>query len=84
MGTDRHKMEHVLAGAADRKKAFALMNNALLLFFKAWPNQLKRNEIKLCYCKKDKHNWLQPLNCSVACPYNSDTSSDCTDIEEIK
>lgn len=92
-GSGRHMMEHVLAGAESLKKAksiqeaqkaFASTCDALLPFFKSWPNQLKRNELKMCQCKNDEHCWLQPLNCSVACPYNSDTSSDCSDIEEAK
>ncbi|MBI2472403.1 MAG: hypothetical protein HYV59_14375 [Planctomycetes bacterium] len=92
-GAGRHMMEHVRAGVEGLKKArniqeaqgaLLAISNSLIPFFKAWPNQLKRNELKLCYCRKDEHSWLQPLNCSVACPYNSDTSSNCTDIEEIK
>jgi len=92
-GAGRHMMEHVQAGAESLKKARNIqetqeallsISDSLIPFFKAWPNQLKRNELKLCYCRKDEHAWLQPLNCSVACPYNSDTSSNCTDIEEIK
>lgn len=92
-GAGRHMMEHVQAGAENLKKAknieeaqgaLLAISNSLIPFFKAWPNQLKRNELKLCYCRKDGHSWLQPLNCSVACPYNSDATSNCTDIEEIK
>ena len=92
-GAGRHMVQHVLAGAEGLKRAkstkesqeaFASISDALLPFFKSWPNQLKRNELKMCQCKNDGHCWLQPLNCSVACPYNSDTSSDCSDIEEVK
>lgn len=92
-GAGRHMMQHVQAGAEGLKKAkniqeaqeaLLAITDSLIPFFKAWPNQLKRNGLKRCYCRKDKHDWLQPLNCSVACPYNSNTSSDCTDIEEVK
>jgi len=92
-GAGRHMMDHVQAGAEGLKKArniqeaqgaLLAISNSLIPFFKAWPNQLKRNELKLCYCRKDKHSWLQPLNCSVVCPYNSDATFNCTDIEEIK
>ncbi|MBI2469996.1 MAG: DUF3347 domain-containing protein [Planctomycetes bacterium] len=92
-GAGRHMMQHVIAGAESLKRAkstkesqeaFASISDALLPFFKSWPNQLKQNELKMCQCKNDGHCWLQPLNCSVACPYNSDTSSDCSDIEEVK
>ncbi len=92
-GAGRHMMQHVLSDAEGLKKAkniqeaqdaLLAISDSLIPFFKTWPNQLRRNELKLCYCRKDEHSWLQPLNCSVACPYNSDTSSDCIDIEEIK
>lgn len=92
-GAGRHMMDHIQAGAESLKKArniqeaqgaLLAITDGLIPFFKAWPNQLKRNKLKLCYCKKDGHSWLQPLNFPVACPYNSDTSYDCTDIEEVK
>ncbi len=92
-GAGRHMMQHVQSGADDLKNvknmqdaqaALLAINDSLIPFFKAWPNQLKRNELKLCYCRKDEHAWVQPLNCSVTCPYNSDTSSNCSDIEEVK
>ncbi len=92
-GAGRHMMQHVQAGADDLKNlknmqeaqaALLAINNSLIPFFKAWPNQLKRNELKLCYCKKDENFWLQPLNCALACPYNSDNSSMCPDITEVK
>ncbi len=92
-GAGRHMMQHVLAGAEDLKKtksvqdaqkAFASISDALLPFFKAWPNQLKRNELKMCQCKNDGHCWLQPQNCSYACPYPVDQAKMCSDIEEIK
>lgn len=92
-GAGRHMMEHVLAGAEDLKKAksvqeaqkaFASISEALLPFFKSWPNQLKRNELKMCQCKHDGHCWLQPLNCASACPHSADQGKVCTDIEEVK
>ena len=92
-GSGRHMMEHVLASAESLKKAksiqeaqkaFASTSDALLPFFKSWPNQLKRNELKMCQCKNDGHCWLQPQNCSSACPYSADQAKMCSDIEEIK
>lgn len=92
-GAGRDMMEHIQEGAEGLKKARdiqeargALMaiTDSLIPFFKAWPNQLKRNKLKLFYCMKDGHHWLQPLNCSVACPYNSDISFDCIDIDKVK
>ena len=92
-GAGRHMMQHVLAGAEDLKKAksvqdaqkaFASMSDALLPFFKSWPNQLKRNELKMGQCKNDGHCWLQPQNCSSACPYSADQAKVCSDIEEVK
>lgn len=92
-GAGRHMMEHVLAGAEDLKKAksvqeaqkaFASISDALLPFFKSWPNQLKRNELKMCQCKHDGHCWLQPQNCASACPHSADQGKLCTEIEEVK
>jgi len=92
-GAGRHMMQHVLAGAEDMKKAksvqeaqkaFASTSDALLPFFKSWPNQLKRNELKMCRCKNNGHCWLQPQNCTSACPYSADQAKMCSDIEEIK
>ena len=92
-GAGRHMMQHVHAGAEDLKKAksvqdaqkaFASISDALSPFFKAWPNQLKRNELKMCQCKNDGHCWLQPQNCSSACPYSADQAKMCSDIEEVK
>ncbi|HHT9113832.1 MAG: hypothetical protein HZA47_12595 [Planctomycetes bacterium] len=91
-GAGRHMMQHVLAGADDLKKAksvqeaqkaFASMSDALLPFFKSWPNQLKRNELKLCRCKNG-HCWLQPENCLKICPYSPTELKTCSDIEEVK
>ena len=92
-GTGRHMMQHVLAGAEDLKKAksvheaqkaFASISDGLLPFFKSWPNQLKRNELKMCECKHDGLCWLQSQNCTSACPYSTDQEKMCSDIEEIK
>lgn len=91
-GAGRHMMQHVLESAENLKKAqgiqeaqeaFASMNNALLPFFKSWPNQLKRNELKMCRCKNG-HCWLQPQNRSSACPYSEDQAKICLNIEEVK
>lgn len=92
-GAGRHMMEHVLAGAEDlekikniqdAQKAFASISDALLPFFKSWPNQLKRNELKMCQCEHAGHCWLQPLNHSDACPHCADQAKTYSDIEEIK
>lgn len=92
-GAGRHMMQHVLAGAEDMKKAksvqdvqksFASISDGLLPFFKSWPNQLKRNELKMCQCKHDGHCWLQPQNWTSACPYSTDQTKMCSDIEELK
>ncbi|MBI5307593.1 MAG: DUF3347 domain-containing protein [Planctomycetes bacterium] len=92
-GAGRHMMQHVLSGAEalkktksvqDAQKAFASMSEALLPFFKSWPNQLKQNELKLCRCKIDGHCWLQPQNGASACPYSADQANKCSDIEEVK
>jgi hypothetical protein len=92
-GAGRHMMQHVLAGAESLKRArstkesqevFASISDVLLPFFNSWPNQLKRNELKMCQCKNDGHCWLQSLNCSSACPYSADQAKICSDIEEVK
>ncbi|MCK6467054.1 MAG: hypothetical protein L6Q53_02500 [Candidatus Brocadia sinica] len=92
-GAGRHMMEHVHAGAEglekaqniqDAQKAFVSVSDALLPFFKSWPNHLKRNELKMCQCKHDGHCWLQPQNHPDACPYSADQAKMCSDIEEIK
>jgi len=92
-GAGRHMMQHVLAGAESLKRAkstkesqeaFASISDALLPFFKSWPNQLKRNELKMCQCKNDGHCWLQPQKLSPVCPYTSSGTFVCSDIEEVK
>lgn len=92
-GASRHMMEHVLTGAEGLKKAksvqesqkaFASMSNALLPFFKFWPNQLKQNKLKMCRCKNDGYCWLQPQKGVSVCPYSTDQAKMCLDIEEIK
>ena len=92
-GAGRHMMEHVFEGAEglrkaknlqEAQKAFASTSDALLPFFKSWPNQLKRNELKMCRCKNDGYCWLQPQNCSSVCPYSADVAKMCSDTEEIK
>lgn len=92
-GAGRHMMQRVLAGAEDMKKAksvqdaqksFASISDGLLPFFKSWPNQLKRNELKMCQCKSEGYCWLQPQNSTSACPYSTDQTKMCSDIEEVK
>ncbi len=90
-GAGRRMMQHVFQGAEELKNAdclhetqcaFTSISNALFIFFKSWPNQLKRNELKLYWCKKDGHYWLQPQNLSPVCPYAA--TGACSDIEEVK
>ena len=92
-GAGRHMMQHVFAGAEDMKKAksvqdaqksFASISEGLLPFFKSWPNQLKRNELKMCQCKNGGHFWFQPQNWTSACPYSADQANICAEIEEVK
>ena len=92
-GTGRRMMQHILQGAEELKNADCLhetqtaytsITNALLKYFKSSPDQLKRNELKLYWCKKDGYYWLQPQNLSPICPYASNESSVCTEIEEVK
>ncbi len=92
-GAGRHMMQHVLAGAEalkktksvqDAQKSFASISEALLPFFKSWPNQLKRSELKMYRCKNDGYSWLQPQNGAFACPYSTDRTKICSDIEEVK
>jgi len=91
-GAGRHMMEHVLEGAEDMKKAksiqdaqkaFFSISNALVPFFKSWPNQLKRNELKLCLCKNG-HCWFQPQHLPHVCPYTSEESGICSDIDKVE
>ena len=92
-GPGNHMMQHVLEGAEnllkakniqEAQKAFASISDAILPFFKSWPNQLKRNELKMCQCKNDGHCWLQPQNLSPVCPYTSSGTFVCSEIEEVK
>jgi len=91
-GSGRHMMEHIIQGAESLKKAeglrkaqkaFASISDDIIPFFKSWPNQLNRNEIKLYQCKEHGHYWLQPQDISPACPYTLDRSLNCSDIEEV-
>lgn len=91
-GSGRHMMERIIQGAENLKKAeglrkaqkaFASISDAIIPFFKSWPNQLNRNEIKLYQCKEHGHYWLQPQDISPACPYTLDKSLNCSDIEEV-
>jgi len=89
-GPGKHMMQHVLEGAESLKiaknvnesqEAFTSISNALLSFFKSWPNQLIRNRLKVCRCKNG-HQWLQPGNSPTTCPYSLNKSSLCLTIEE--
>jgi len=89
-GSGRHMMQHILQGAEELKnadslhevcEAFTSISNALFPFFKSWPNQLKHNELKLYWCKKDGYYWFQPQNLSPSCPYA--ITGACSDIEEV-
>ena len=92
-GAGRHMMDHILKGGQklrqaedlqEMQEAFAIISDALIPFFKPWPNQLKSNKIKLYQCKEHGHYWLQPQDFSLVCPYVSIKSSNCTDVEEVE
>jgi hypothetical protein len=91
-GAGRHMMDHILQGTRRLRKAeglqemqeaFAIISDAIIPFFRSWPNQLNRNEIKLYQCKEHGHYWLQSQDTSPACPYTLDKSLNCSDIEEV-
>ena len=84
-------MQHVIQGAEELMNAedaheihggFASISNALFLFFKLLPNQLRYLETKLYWCEKDGYYWLQPQKQPPVCPYG--TSAACSSIEEVK
>lgn len=84
----RHMMLHILQGAAILKKsenlqeaqdAFFLISEAIVPFFKSWPNQLKQFELKLYRCKDSGYHWLQPKGLPPVYPY----TLDCRDIEGV-
>lgn len=90
-GSGRHMMEHIIQGAEslrkaegirEAKNAFASISDDIIPFFKSWPNQLNRNEIKLYQCKEHGHYWLQPQNLSPVCPYAYDETTRCSNIIE--
>nr|MBC8555200.1 hypothetical protein [Candidatus Brocadiales bacterium] len=92
-GSGRHMMKHVLQGAESLKQAkdlreiqeaFISINDAIIPFFKSWPNQLKHNRIKLYQCEEDGRCWLQPQDFPATCPYNSAKFPNRSDIEEMK
>ena len=92
-GAGRRMMQHILQGAEELKNADCLhetqtaytsITNALLKYFKSSPDHLKRNELKLYWCKKDGYYWLQPQNLAPVCPYVSNELSVCTEREEVK
>jgi hypothetical protein len=91
-GSGHHMMDHILKGGQklgqaedlqEMQEAFAIISDALLPFFKSWPNQLKHNKIKLYQCKEHGHCLLQPQDISPVCPYALDKSLNCSDIEEV-
>ncbi|ODS31057.1 MAG: hypothetical protein SCARUB_03825 [Candidatus Scalindua rubra] len=88
----RHMMQHIYDGAQklrqaeglqETQKAFASISEAILPFFKSWPNQLNSNNIKLFQCKEHENYWLQPQNLSPICPYTLDKLLNCTEIIEV-
>lgn len=83
----RHMMQHIYQGAQklrqaeglqETQEAFASISDAVLPFFKSWPNQLKSNKIKLYQCKEHEKYWLQPQELSSVCPYALTRPSNCT------
>ncbi len=88
----RHLMQHIHQGAQrlrqaeklqETQEAFASISEAFVHFFKSWPNQLKRNEVKLYQCKEHVHYWLQPQDLLPVCPYSSDKLSNCSVVSEV-
>ncbi len=78
-GPGRYMMKHLLQGAESLKQAkdlrkiqeaFISINDAIIPFFKSWPNQLKHNKIKLYQCKEHGHCWLQPQDIPPTCPFS--------------
>ncbi|MDR4505025.1 MAG: hypothetical protein MRK01_09580 [Candidatus Scalindua sp.] len=91
-GPGWHMMKHILQGAENLKQAkdmqgmreaYISVNDAIIPFFKSWPNQLKYNKIKLYQCKEHGRCWLQPQDIPPTCPYNAAKISTCSDIEEM-
>lgn len=91
-GSGHHMMQHILQGAEKLKQAkdlreaqtaFITINDAIIPFFKSWPNQLKSNKLKLYQCKSHGYYWLQPQDLSSTCPYTSIKFSNCKNIEEV-
>lgn len=91
-GSGRHMMDHILKGGQELRQAedlqeiqeaFAIISDAMIPFFKSWPNQLKINKIKLYQCKEHARYWLQPQDFPPTCPYTSTKSTKCFDIGEV-
>ncbi len=91
-GSGRHLMQHIHHGAVklrqaeglqEMQEAFASISEAVLPFFKSWPNQLKSNKVKLYQCKGHENYWLQYQDLLPACPYTLDKSSNCSEINEV-
>ncbi|MDN3515293.1 MAG: hypothetical protein NG747_12955 [Candidatus Brocadia sp.] len=91
VGPGRHMMQHIQEGAEwlskanntdEAQGAFLSITHALIPFFKTWPNQLQRNELKMYRCEGG-HSWLQQKNTSPVCPCASNGSPVCLDVEEV-
>jgi len=87
-GPGRRMMKYALQGAESLKQAkdmkgmreaYISINDAIIPFFKSWPNQLKHNKIKLYQCKEHERCWLQPQDIPPTCPYNVVKISTCSE-----
>lgn len=83
----RNMMKSVLNGAQrlkqadglqEAQEAFASISDAIMPFFKSWPNQLKQNKMKLYQCKAHGHYWLQPAEGLPVCPYVYNKTTKCS------
>ena len=90
-GPGRHLMQHIHQGAQrlrlaqglqETQEGFASISEAVIPFFKSWPNQLKSNKLKIYQCREHDKYWLQSQGTLPACPYASDKFSNCSDIRE--
>jgi len=90
-GSGYHMMHHILEGAQklslaeglqEAQEAFASISDAVLPFFRSWPNQLNINRLKIFECKEHGLYWLQPHDHSPACPYAFNETVKCSYIVE--
>lgn len=90
-GSGYHMMQHILEGAQklrraeglqEAQEAFAAISDAVLPFFRSWPNQLNINRLKIYECKEHGLYWLQSHDHFPACPYAFNKIVKCSNIVE--